>query len=304
MSWDSTKKQDIDQFATVLESNGLTISQSELQADGWRLESAEVLDLLAKLRSAGTPLGEYVNNKIYMGVKTGLNEVFVISKKQRDDFIAEDPASVEVIKPFLRGKDVKRWSVDFAEQYIIFAKRGFSIDRYPAIRKYLEQYRIALSSRATINSHPWYELQQPQEGIYQEFEQPKIIYPDIYEHQSFAIDTLGFYSGNTCYFIPIDETWLCGPLNSQLIEWFYAMITNSIRGGYLRAFSDYMKQIPIPNAPNPQCTEIEKLVQKCLDAKKCDRHADTSKLENAIDTLVYQLYGLTEEEIKIVEEER
>ncbi|MFM8293763.1 MAG: TaqI-like C-terminal specificity domain-containing protein, partial [Microcystaceae cyanobacterium] len=100
-----------------------------------------------------------------------------------------------------------------------------------------------------------------------------------------------------------NETWLCGVLNSQLIEWFYTMITNSIRGGYLRAFSDYMKQIPIVNANQSQRKAIEKLVKKCLDTKKSDPNADTSPLEKEIDHLVYKLYQLTYEEVKIIDPE-
>ena len=307
LAWDETKKQNIAQFATVLEQDGLRISQANLKSDGWRLESSQNFDLLAKLRNAGKPLGEYVNGRFYRGILTGFNEAFVIDKQIKDRLTVEHPLSSEVIKPLLRGRDVKRWCVNYQDLYLIFIRRGTDIKNYPAIEKHLSQYRDRLTAGADggrkAGSYQWYEIQD-NVAYWQEFEQPKIIYPDIYENQSFTIDTLGYYAGNTCYFIPTDETWLCGLLNSQLIEWFYAMITNSIRGGYLRAFSDYMKQIPIPNTTKPQRTAIEKLVQKCLDAKKGDRNADTSELEKAIDDLVYQLYGLTEEEIKIVEGER
>ena len=315
LSWDETKKQDIAQFPIVLEQEGLIISQENLKSDGWRLESSQNFDLLAKLRNAGKPLGEYVNGRFYRGILTGFNEAFVIDLATRDRLINEHSSSAEVIKPFLRGRDVKRWNVDFADQYLIKiessenkkhpwseltekeAEKIFN-QTYPAIYKYFSQFRESLVKRCDQGRFFW-ELRS---CIYwQEFEQPKIIYPDIYEHQSFAIDTLGYYAGNTCYFIPTDETWLCGLLNTQLIEWFYAMITNSIRGGYLRAFSDYMKQIPIPNVIKSQRTAIEKLVQKCLTAKKGDRHADTSGLEKECDLLVYKLYQLTYDEVKIID---
>lgn len=110
---------------------------------------------------------------------------------------------------------------------------------------------------------------------------------------------MGFYAGNTCYFIPTTELWLCGLLNSQLVEWFYSMISNSIRGGYLRAFSDYMKQIPIFIATKLEQKKIETLVEKCFDAKG----KDIKDIETTINQLVYQLYELTEAEIKIVEGE-
>ena len=93
--------------------------QNALTADGWRLASPTVLNLLEKLRNAGKPLGEYVQGRFYMGIKTGLNKAFVVDKEIRDKLVAEHPSSSEVLKPFLRGQDVKRWQVNFEEQYLI-----------------------------------------------------------------------------------------------------------------------------------------------------------------------------------------
>ena len=324
MAWDETKKQNIAQFATVLEQDGLTISQENLKPDGWRLESSQNFDLLAKLRNAGKPLGEYVNGRFYRGILTGFNEAFVIDSATRDRLINEHPSSSEVIKPFLRGRDIKRWSLESSNLYLLFIPWHFPLHKissitgaskeaekefqkqYPAIYRHLLQFKTELSARNQAETgirYEWYALQRCAATYWEEFKEHKIIYPDIYEHQSFAIDKDGLFAGNTCYFIPTSETWLCGLLNSQLIEWFYTMITNSIRGGYLRAFSDYMKQIPIPNPTKPQRTAIEKLVKKCLDAKKGDRHADTSELEKECDRLVYKLYQLTYEEVKIIDPE-
>ena len=291
--------QSVDEFASVFKKNSFLILQKELTADGWRLESPAVLRLLDKLRAAGTPFGEYVNGKICMGIKTGCNKAFVVDRSTRDRLIAEHPSSADVIKPFLRGKDVKRWQLKDADIYIIFINRGFSIDKYPTIKSYLESYREPLSNRATVHTHPWYELQQPQEGIYSYFNLPKIVYPDIYEHQSFTFDSQGFYTANTVYFISTEESWLCGLLNSQLVEWFYSQISNKVKGGYLRAFTDYMKQIPIPTVSEPDRLAIEALVQKCLDAKG----VGVLEWEAEINDRVAHLYGLTDEEMKIIKGE-
>ncbi|MGB3208480.1 MAG: TaqI-like C-terminal specificity domain-containing protein, partial [Crinalium sp.] len=319
LSWDKAKQENIEHFATVLEQDSLTISQKHLKSDGWRLESSQILDLLAKIRNVGTPLGEYVNGRFYRGILTGFNEAFVVDKATRDRLIDEHPSSAEVLKPFLRGRDVKRWNVEFAEQYLIKiessenkkhpwsdqtekeAEKIFA-QTYPAIYKYFSQFREALIKRSDQGKFFW-ELRS---CIYwQEFEQPKIIYPDIYEHQSFAIDRLDFYSGNTCYFIPTDEMWLCGLLNSQLVEWFYSKISNSIRGGYLRAFSDYIKQIPIPTTTEAERKVIETLVEyvlylsteiknittqgKGLDESSTDK-VMKEYFAKVINSLVYELY--------------
>lgn len=301
LSWQQTES--LNDFPIVFNAQNFLMPQSALKADGWRLENTQVLDLLAKLRSAGKPLGEYVNGKFYYGIKTGFNEAFVIDRATRDKLITEHPSSDEIIKPFLRGRDVKRWRIEYQDLWLIFAKRGLDLKKYPVIENHLNLYRNQLESRSSTG-HQWFELQASPAEV-DRFEKTKIIYPDIYEHQSFAIDTLGYYAGNTCYFIPTEEIWLCGLLNSQLIEWFYSMISNSIRGGYLRAFSDYMKQIPIPTATEAEQKAIETLVGYVLHLTAAlkdipsvgqgleQASADkvmTQYFEKIIDGLVYELY--------------
>jgi hypothetical protein len=245
-----------------------------------------------------------------MGIKTGLNEAFVVDRATRDRLIAEDESSAEVLKPFLRGRDVKRWCVDFAEQYLIKiessenkkhpwsdkpekeAEKIFS-KTYPAIYAKLNDLRDKLIKRTDQGKYFW-ELRSCQ--YWNDFDKPKILYPDIYEHQSFAFESIGYYSVNTTYFIPMQTQWLCGLLNSLIIEWFYSQISNKVRGGYVRAFTDYMKKIPVPSTSEADCLAIEALVQKCVDAKG----QDVDKWEAEIDDRVAHLYGLTAEEMKII----
>ncbi|MEG3837235.1 Eco57I restriction-modification methylase domain-containing protein [Microcoleus sp. Z1_C3] len=297
--------QPVDRFASVFENQSFFIAQKELTADGWRLESNSVLQLLEKLRKAGKPLGEYVNGRFYRGIVTGFNEAFVIDRSTRDRLIAEHPASAEVVKPFLRGRDVKRWCVDFAEQYIIFAKRGFPVDKYPAIQAYLEQYRKELSARATINTHPWYELQQPQEGIWQEFEQPKIVYQEIATYQAFAWDSQKLYTNNKIFFIPNSTYYLLSILNSQITWFFLDRIVGKMAGGTYALQSIYISQIPIPNAQPQEKSAIETLVNYIIyltaELKDIPSHGEKmvetaedklmlSYFEQVVDALVMELY--------------
>lgn len=272
------------------------------------------MSLLEKLRHAGQPLGEYVNGRFYYGIKTGLNEAFVVDHTARDRLIAAHPSSAEIIKPFLRGRDVKRWRVEFADQYLIkiessenkrhpwSGKSQAEADRifkkaYPAIYEHLIPLREKLIERYDQGKYFW-ELRAC--AYWQEFEQPKVLYPDIYEHQSFAWDEQGFYAANTCYFISTQEKWLTALLNSGTIEWFYSQISNKIRGGYLRAFSDYMQQIPIPHPPSPVEKAIEITVTKIQAAKKKAPNAFVGDLEAELDGLVAHLYGLTEDEYRLI----
>ncbi|MGH7963607.1 MAG: Eco57I restriction-modification methylase domain-containing protein, partial [Candidatus Binatia bacterium] len=304
----------IEEFPEVLNQRGFTLPQREFKPDGWRLESPLKLRLLEKLRRAGQPLGEYVDGRFYYGIKTGLNEAFVIDRTTRDRLLAEHPSSKDIIKPFLRGRDVKRWRVEFAEQYLIKIESSENKQHpwsrkseteaekifkktYPAIYEYFTPLRKKLIDRYDQGKYFW-ELRTC--AYWQEFEQAKILYPDIYEHQSFAWDEQGFYAANTCYFIPTEEKWLTGLLNSGTVEWFYSQISNKIRGGYLRAFSDYMQQIPIPHPPKPVEKRIEASVTKIQATKKKDLNAFVGELEAEIDGLVAHLYGLTADEYRLI----
>lgn len=299
-----------------------TILQRSLGADGWRLEGVVTQRLLEKLRRAGKPLGDYVGGRFYHGVKTGLNEAFIVDRTTYDRLVAEHPSSAEVLRPFLRGRDVKRWRVDPQDLWLIFLPWHFPLHNdisikeaskkaeqefaksYPAIYHHLLPFKTSLEARDQTETgikYEWYALQRWRPESWQEFEKPKIVYPDIYEHQSFAYDKDGFFMMNTCYFIPTNEIWMTGLLNSTPVEWFYSLTANRIRGGYLRAFSDYIKQIPVPAISNK--SSITRLVERILALKAENPQADVTELEREIDERVYGLYGLRPDEIRIIEEQ-
>lgn len=198
--------------------------QRSLRREGWALERPEVLALLEKLRHSGTSLGEYVDGKFYRGIVTGLNKAFVIDQATRDRLIAADPRSAEIIKPWLRGRDVKRWRMDWAGLYVIFTRHEIDIDQYPVVREYLTQFKDRLMpggpNGRKPGSYKWYEIQDSID-YYAEFEKPKIVYPDIAKRCEFTFDKQGFYGGNTIYFIPLAKLALLGILNSQTTEFFY-----------------------------------------------------------------------------------
>jgi hypothetical protein len=299
LNWESGPP--LEEFESVFRSKSFWVAQKEFTVAGWRLESPAVLRLLEKLRKAGKPLGDYVDGRFYRGLVTGLNEAFVVDRSTRDHLIAEHPSSAKVLKPWLRGKDIKRWQVCNPDLYLCYIGWELPIEKYPAIYSHLKGFRDQLKARPEVMEGrvPWYALSRYASDYWEEYERPKIIYPDIYEHQTFAFDSKGFYSGNTTYFIPAEDKWLSGLLNSHTVEWFYSLVSNKVRGGYMRAFSDYMRQVPIPPPSNPN--PIESLVGQILAAKAVDPAADVSALEHEIDLLVYGLYDLTPEEIAIVE---
>jgi hypothetical protein len=271
---------------------------------GWALVRPEVLALVENLRDSGTPLGEYAENGFYRGVTTGLNRAFVIDGATRDQIISEDAESAEIIKPWLRGRNIDRWRIDFEAQYVIFTRRGIDVDQYPAIKEHLSQFKERLMPGTDKGRKPgkyeWYEIQDTT-AYYAEFEKPKIIYPDIAKRPEFAYDTSGAYGGNTIYILPTEELYLLGILNSLVVEFFYNQISSTIRGDYLRFIASYMERVPIPKPTEPQREAIEALVRKLLDAEGQGPHVE--EWERELNALVYQVYGLTDDEIAIVEEQ-
>ena len=233
------------------------IEEKVLAADGKPLESPEVLDLLKRFRNAGPPLGEYITDPPYFGIETVPTEVFVVDRATRDELIAADPSSADILKPFLQGSDIRRWQVESKDQWLIFTYRGIEINAYPAILKYLEKYKELLSKRG--DEQEWYELQASLDEA-EHFAQPKLVCPNLYNAQTFAVETEGFYCGYTCYVIPTDEKWLCGLLNTLPVEWFYSQVSKQLDGGKLEARSEYIKQIPVPDINATQKDLVRKLV--------------------------------------------
>ena len=276
--------------------------QNRLTGSEWRIEDEEINRLFERLTNQGKSLGEFVNRHLYMGIKTGLNEAFVIDQAKRDELIEEDSRSIELIKPWLRGKDIGRWKAESSGLYIIFTNRGVDIEKYPAILEHLKWFRRfrdekgvekGLEKRATADVHPWYELQQPQEGIYQEFAAPKIVWPDIAREVRFASDTDGSYLDMTCFTIPTGSQWLLALLNSDLSEFLLCQLTSSLRGGFLRPKRQYMTRLPIVT-PNPT-------TQRQLAAIAASGVAGKPIDEDELNSIVYDLYGLSPAEVRLVE---
>lgn len=317
---------------SYLNENQLEVSPAGLSEDGWTLTDSRSQALLLKLKSQGIPLSEYVDGKIFRGVLTGLNEAFVIDPVTKERLIAEDPRSAEVIKPFLAGRDIKRYQTPNPEKYLILFPKGFTIKRnlpdgdpnkiyqvnepprygymnydpawewlqtsYPAVTNHLKPFEKAAKKR-TDQGDFWWELRAC--DYYEEFEKEKIMLPDISNKAEALMDSKGMYSVNTAYIIPKADKYLLALINSSLVHFFYSNLTSTIRGGYLRFIRQYLAQIPIIE-PSSQVREmIESLVDQIIESKNQDPTSDTSTLEAEIDQLVYELYGLSEEEIEIVE---
>jgi hypothetical protein len=303
-------EEELETFQQTFHASAITMKQSDLESGGWRIEDRTVLDLLEKIKRAGVPLKEYVEGKIYYGIKTGFNEAFVIDDDTRKQLIKEDKKSAEVIKPFLRGRDIKRYAIEDPKLWLIYIPfqwtnnarkkiepEPFIKKTYPAIYIHLKQFEKQLKARDDQGDY-WWEM-RPCKYL-EEFEKPKIMLPDISPETNFAFDHEGrYYSVNTAYLISLKEKASLGVLNSRLITFFYSNLSSQVRGGYLRFTYQYIAQIPIAKGTDKQRAAIEERVAKILKLKKSGK--PTSELEKEIDAIVYEMYGLTEEEVGVVE---
>ena len=305
----------IENFEKFVLENAMLLSQKSLKEDGWNLTRQEGHDLLEKLKNAGIPLSQKVGGKIYRGLLTGLNEAFVIEEIIKERLIAEDPNSQEIIKPFLIGRDVKRYSQPISGKHIILFRSGFTAEKfgkipeqeawtkisneYPAITAFLSPYKEKAKARLDQGQY-WWELRAC--AYYDEFEEPKIIWPGIsLEITPFGKDQTGFYGNDNTHLIINDDNYLLGLLNSSVSKYYLSKVCDFVRGGYARLKVSYVSTIPIANATENDQKTITALVNQILSTKQADPQADTSVMEHQIDQLVYELYQLNSEEIAIIE---
>jgi hypothetical protein len=306
------------------------IEQATLTDGGWTLGDKRTELLLKKLQSLGTPLEEYVMGGVYYGIKTGLNKAFVIDKSAEDQLLKNDPKSAEVIKPFLAGRDVKRYHPLNSEKYLISFPKGWTNlnsgelknkwkwlkEKYPAVSEHLEKFQEEAQKRTDKGDY-WWELRECE--YYSEFAKPKIIYPEICQKPEFTLDESGFYANNKCFIIPKADKFLLGILNSKLTFFLFETNLPKLQAGFFMPAYVVLKKFPIytPDFDKPddkaRHDRMVALVNEMLELHKHLSNAKTDQekriitqeiesTDRQIDSLVYGLYGLTADEIAIVEE--
>jgi type I restriction-modification system DNA methylase subunit len=321
---------DFDSLTEEIKSSATNLDEKVLNGDGWSLAAENSQGILDKLRDKSVSLGEFVKNQIYYGIKTGCNEAFIIQKDTRDRLIASDSKSAEIIKPFLMGRDVHEYRIEFDERYLIFTRRGIDMTKYAAVHRFLQQFQERLAPRPRDwkgpgwpgrkpGSYQWYEIQDPLD-YYAEFERQKIILPAIVQRATFALDRAGYYSNDKTTIIASDDLFLLGILNSRISDYVLRQIASTKQGGYFEQKPMYISQLPIRriDLANPAETsahdEIVRMVEWMLALQKerqlvrpeedFDRvrnlEREILRVDQEIDQRVYELYGLTDEEIRIV----
>ncbi len=249
------------------------VPASQFGAGKPRLATSAVAGLRVQMERSGPPLRDLVNNILGMGIKTGLNDAFIIDNATRGKLVDESPAASEIIKPLLSGDDVRRYEIHYRQSFLIYAFHGVDISRYPSIAKHLKKFRsyknaagetVGLDHRAT--EQEWYELQQPQMAYRPTIEGSKIYHPEIGKECRFMMDEQGFFPNKTVFFVPSSDWYVLGILNSTMsynyLKGICALLGDEDEGGRLLFSSQHLGNLPIPEASTRDRTAIGRLARE------------------------------------------
>ncbi|MFP6128495.1 class I SAM-dependent DNA methyltransferase [Helicobacter pylori] len=295
----------------------LLMKQNALSTESFIFANATLLDLRDKIESVGTPLKDW-DIQIYRGILTGANEAFIIPTEKREEILnacktqEERERTERLIKPILRGKDIKRYSYEWAHLWVINTHNGYTsafkskippidIEKYPATKAHLDSHYDAIVTRCDQGDTP-YHLRNC--AYLEDFEKEKIVWAEMTDEPRFIYDNKGFLTNQTCYFIARDDKYLFAILNSKVMYFFMRQMASNLGEGAFRWIKQFIERLPIPKITEKNQKLADKITdgaKQILALKEKDPRANTQGLEKEIDALVYQLYHLTDEEIKIIE---
>jgi hypothetical protein len=253
-----------------------------------------------KIERIGKPLKNWDIN-IYRGILTGCNEAFIIDKTKRDELIKKDSKSAEIIRPILRGRDIKRYGYEFANQYVIatFPSKKYNIDDYPAVRDYLLQYgkkRLEQSGKPGSRkktTHKWFETQDPI-AYWDDFSKQKVVWGNLNLHVTFALAPVNMFINAPSNMIVPGDKYLLGILNSKLADFYIRNLGVTRNGGYFEYKPMFIEKLPVIEPTKSQNSSVEGIVTKILTIK----NQNQSSFEEELDYYIFKIYDLTKNEIQ------
>jgi type I restriction-modification system DNA methylase subunit len=293
MNW--TMGEPVETFPARFAAESFTMPQKDLiGASDWQFIPPSAGEVLSHLRSAGTPLKKHINDTIYRGITTGLNTAFELTDTQRSDLISEHKSSAELIKPLLKGKDLKRWVSPEPTRWIIFARRGLDIDKYPAIKRHLLEFKDSLEPKPKDwigawkgrkpGNYQWFEIQD-NVAYWPVFEKTKIVSNKVTDNPNFSIDSSGVYLANTAYCFNCNRPeFVVGILNSTTALYVSRRIFVDKEGGFYEVQPDALLDFPIPDC-HP---DNESLV--AMTVRSISVSSQRPRLESLLNAFVYELF--------------
>ncbi|MDD6408121.1 MAG: TaqI-like C-terminal specificity domain-containing protein [Lactobacillus equicursoris] len=273
--------------------------------ESWLILSKIEQSIKKKVEDKGIPLKNW-NIQIYRGILTGYNKAFIINENQKNKLIEEDPKSAEIIRPILRGRDIKRYEYTFSGLWLINVHNGIkaqnlppiNIEDYPAIKDYLDNYYPQLAKRADKGDTP-YNLRN---CVYMnDFLQPKIVWGNLCLSAQFTIAEGDYYINAPSTFIAPGNKYILAVLNSKLGDWYIRQLGVTRNGGYFEYTPMVVQQLPVPQIPEEKQKPFKSMVDIVLKNKR--EQLNTLELEQRIDQMIYNLYSLSNEERIFLEKE-
>jgi adenine-specific DNA-methyltransferase len=278
---------------------------SDLSEESFSFANPKELEIKKKIEEVGTPLKDW-DISIYRGILTGFNEAFIISTEKRNEILENCTSSEErertekIIKKVLKGRDIKRYSYEWADLWLIYIPWEFEIEKFPTIEKHLKSFENKLSNRPEVkeNRYPWFVLSRYASDYVKEFEKEKIVFSKASKDTVFSFGNKNIFFDVTAYMLSgSNMKYLISILNSKPFnKLFYKFYSGGGIDGEMTIFA--LQEFPIPKPTEKDEKVLSNLVDEIL-SKKAEGFS-TTELEEKIDEVVFQLYNLTEEEIEIV----
>lgn len=276
-------------------------------SDSWVILSPIEQSIKRKIEAVGTPLKDWDIN-IYRGVLTGYNEAFIISTEKREEILAncqsedERERTAELIRPILRGRDIKRYGYNWAHLWLINTHNGIRgklerihIEDYPAVKAHLDQYWDRISKRADKGDTP-YNLRNC--AYLEDFNKPKIVWGEISDRSKFAFEAYGSFIPEATTFLMVgsDLPYLLCVLNSPLSEWFFSKVGTTTGVGTVRWKKYTIQELLIPSVN----VKLRQLFQQIVE-KYVTGNITSEQLSKYSNKILYEVVGLIDEEIEFVE---
>ena len=288
-------------------------------SESWVVLNPIEQSIKKKIETQGTPLNKW-NVSINYGIKTGLNDAFIVSGEVKDQLIAEDSKSAEIIRPILRGRDIKRYNCNYADLWVLYIPWHFPLEnddsitgpseeaekmfreQYPAVYTHLLRHKEELSKRNVAETgirYEWYALQRWGAKYRDDFSKPKIVWGNLCLSAQFAfVDSDCFINAPSPMIVPGNK-YLLAILNSKIADWYIRQLGVTRNGGYFEYKPMFVEQLPVPLIDDTAQQPFIRLVDQVLSLKNSG--GDTAEIENEINRLAYQLYGLEKNEVQYIE---
>lgn len=303
-------------LSSLISHRSMEIPHSFLTKERWQLEDPRATELLQRLLRTGSPLDALLPRPPIRGILTGLNDAFYVSREAKNQLVESARSSQQLLRPFLRGRDIGRWTCKWADQWHILIASSQNVkwpwsdassedeaeelfaDSYPAIHRHLKQFEEPLRKRQDRGRY-WWELRAC--DYYDLFDKPKIVVQCIAYYSQFALDSDGFVLNNKTIFLPTDDLYVLAVLNSRVMWWIVNRLFQHMKDDGLSVDVQFVKMLPLPQCSDALRAEVCESVGKLLAVIRQQNDMAICRCEESLNRLIEQAFELTPSELRTLE---